>query len=219
MEEFLNSLKYDEKGLIPVIARETETREILMLAYANREALTLTIETAKAHYFSRSRNDLWFKGETSGNYQYISSIQIDCDGDALIYNVRQTNGACHTGSFSCFYREFKYGEGTKELSSAKQKPDVSSIGIELDTIYRTIKDRKENPVKGAYTTYLFESGLDKILKKVGEEASEVIIGSKNNSKPELIYESSDLLYHLMVLLVEQGVSLHEIQNELYKRKK
>lgn len=219
MEEFLSSLKFDDRGLIPIITRDVTSREILMLAYANIEAVRLTIETEKAHYFSRSRNSLWLKGETSGSYQYISSIQVDCDSDALIYNVTQTNGACHTGTYSCFYREYKLGHGTKELLSAKQKPESSDIGILMDELYAIIKDRKENPVEGAYTSYLFEKGIDKILKKVGEETAEVIIGAKNSSNSELIYESSDLLYHLMVLLVEKGATLSDIRNELFKRKK
>lgn len=219
MENFLSGLTYDEKGLIPVIAQDVATKEILMLAYADREAIRLTVETGRAHYFSRSRNQIWLKGETSENYQYLHSIQVDCDADALIYNVRQHNCACHTEAYSCFYRAFDFKDGLVEVPTSKVKPESSNIGIILDELHALIKHRKSNPLEGSYTNYLFTHGVDKILKKVGEETAEVIIGAKNNAAHELIYETADLLYHLLVLLAEKDIHLHDVYLELHKRKK
>jgi phosphoribosyl-ATP pyrophosphohydrolase/phosphoribosyl-AMP cyclohydrolase len=197
------NIKYDEKGLVPVIVQDDASSKVLMLAYMNEEALNLTIEKKVAYYFSRSRQKLWLKGETSGHYQYVKSFYYDCDNDTILLKVNQVGVACHTGSFSCFFNKVF---------------DESSKDNVLDGLYEIIMDRKINPVADSYTAYLFEKGIDKILKKVGEESSEVIIGAKN-SKEELIYESCDLIYHLLVLLVNEGVTLSDIYFELEKRMK
>ena len=196
------TLKFDDKGLIPVITQDSRTGEVLMLAYMNAESLRLTQETGKMHYFSRSRNKLWLKGETSGNYQFMESIREDCDGDSLLAVVMQTGVACHTGSFSCYYRE---------------GGEPSTAGI-LRRVYDIIADRKQNPKEGSYTNYLFDKGLDKILKKVGEETAEVIIAAKNRSTDETRYEIADLMYHLMVLMADCGLTWDEIYKELESRR-
>ncbi|TJX13890.1 bifunctional phosphoribosyl-AMP cyclohydrolase/phosphoribosyl-ATP diphosphatase HisIE [Tissierella creatinini] len=196
-------IKFDENGLVPVIAQDIGTGEVLMLAYMNEESLKLTIETGVAHYYSRSRKELWKKGGTSGNIQEVKGIYYDCDGDSILLKINQVGVACHTGNYSCFFNEIKGYKG---------------VGNTLNELYKTIMDRKLNPKEGSYTQYLFEKGLDKILKKVGEETAEVIIGAKNN-KEELIYETSDLIYHMIVLLVNEGVSLGEIMEELNNRMK
>ena len=219
MSEIVKNIKFDDKGLIPVIAQDYNTNEVLMMAYMNKEALEKSLETGKAHYFSRSRNKLWQKGETSGHYQYIKSIKIDCDNDALLIKVEQVEGACHTGHYSCFYREISEKEGLKETQEKvfdeKEVYDGSKV---LKEVYDVIVDRTINPKEGSYTNYLFEKGLDKILKKVGEEAAEVIIAAKNKDKGEIVYEISDLFYHLFVLMVERGVKLDDVYNELKKRR-
>lgn len=196
-------IKYDENGLVPAIAQDLGTGEVLMLAYMNEESLKLTIETGYAHYYSRSRKELWKKGETSGHLQEVKGIYYDCDGDSILLKINQVGVACHTGSYSCFSNPIK---------------EYESVNDTLNELYKVIMDRKLNPVEGSYTKYLFEEGVDKILKKVGEETSEVIIGAKN-SKEELIYEASDLIYHMIVLLVNQGISPGEILEELSKRRK
>jgi phosphoribosyl-ATP pyrophosphohydrolase/phosphoribosyl-AMP cyclohydrolase len=196
-------IKYDEKGLVPAIAQDIATGEVLMLAYMNREAVDLTLETGIAHYYSRSRKSLWKKGETSGNIQEVRGFYYDCDGDTILLKVKQTGVACHTGSHSCFFNQ------------------VIGAEVDMDTLtrlYGVIAERKANPKEGSYTNYLFKEGIDKILKKIGEESAEVIIGAKNN-REELIYESSDLIYHLMVLLVDQGVTLEDVYGELKGRMK
>ena len=197
------NIKYDEKGLVPAIVQDDASGKVLMLAYMNEEAVNLTIEKKLAYYFSRSRQKLWLKGETSGHYQHVKSFYYDCDNDTILLKVNQTGVACHTGSFSCFFNKV-FDESSEENT--------------LDKLYETIMDRKINPKDGSYTAYLFKEGIDKILKKIGEESSEVIIGAKN-SKEELIYESSDLIYHLMVLLVNEDVTLVDIYQELKKRMK
>ncbi|MEA3422440.1 MAG: bifunctional phosphoribosyl-AMP cyclohydrolase/phosphoribosyl-ATP diphosphatase HisIE [Bacillota bacterium] len=197
------NIKYDEKGLVPAIVQDDASGKVLMLAYMNEEAVNLTIEKKLAHYFSRSRQKLWLKGETSGHYQHVKSFHYDCDSDTILLKVKQIGVACHTGSFSCFFNEVF---------------DESSEGNILDNLYEIIMDRKINPKEDSYTTYLFKEGIDKILKKIGEESSEVIIGAKN-SKEELVYESSDLIYHLMVLLVNEDITLTDIYRELKKRMK
>ena len=196
-------VKFNQDGLVPVIAQNVGTGEVLMLAYMNEEALRLTKETGIAHYYSRSRQALWKKGETSGHIQEVKGIYYDCDGDAVLLKVNQIGAACHTGNYSCFFNEEK---GYKDLSNT------------LKDLYKVIIDRKKNPQEGSYTQYLFDKGIDKILKKIGEEAAEVIIGAKND-KQELIYEASDLIYHLMVLLVNEGVTPSEIMEELRGRMK
>lgn len=196
-------VKFNQDGLVPAIAQDVGTGEVLMLAYMNEEALRLTKETGIAHYYSRSRQALWKKGETSGHIQEVKGIYYDCDGDAVLLKVNQIGAACHTGNYSCFFNEEK---GYKDLSNT------------IKDLYKVIIDRKKNPQEGSYTQYLFDKGIDKILKKIGEEAAEVIIGAKND-KQELIYEASDLIYHLMVLLVNEGVTPAEIMEELRGRMK
>ncbi|NSW91044.1 MAG: bifunctional phosphoribosyl-AMP cyclohydrolase/phosphoribosyl-ATP diphosphatase HisIE [Firmicutes bacterium] len=224
--QFLDELKFDDKGLIPVIVQDYRTNEVLMLAYMNRESLEKSLHTGTAHYWSRSRNKLWQKGETSGHYQYIKSIDVDCDGDTLLLKVCQQGVACHTGYNSCFYRallkmktveEEINGVDGKISTKGNGKQDENGAEI-LEELYHVITDRKVHPKEGSYTNYLFEKGLDKILKKVGEEASEVIIAAKNKSLQELKYEISDLVYHTLVLMVEQGLKLDDIYRELKGRR-
>jgi phosphoribosyl-ATP pyrophosphohydrolase/phosphoribosyl-AMP cyclohydrolase len=194
-------LTYNQEGLIPAIAQDIATGKVLMLAYMNEEAVQLTLEKKIAHYFSRSRQKLWLKGESSGNIQEVKGFYYDCDNDTILLKVNQVGVACHTGSYSCFFNE------------VFDEPDMSRT---LDNLYEVILDRRVHPKEGSYTNYLFEKGIDKILKKVGEESAEVIIGAKN-TREELIYEASDLVYHLMVLLVNEGVTLGDLYGELTKR--
>jgi len=219
MEKLFDEIKFGQDGLVPVIVQDYTNNEVLMMAYMNREALEKSIETGVAHYWSRSRNKLWMKGETSGHVQYIKSVSIDCDGDTLLIKVEQKEAACHTGHYSCFYRELA-GDNLKENSGIVFDPDkvYNDKAQILQEVYNVIVDRTINPKEGSYTNYLFEKGLDKILKKVGEEAAEVIIAAKNKSKDEIRYEVADLLYHLLVLLVERGLELDEVYDELKSRR-
>lgn len=219
MQDIIKELKFDANGLIPVITQDYKTNEVLMLAYMNEEAFKKSVETGKVHYFSRSRNKLWLKGETSGHYQIIKSIKPDCDNDALLIKVEQVEAACHTGHYSCFYREVDK-DVVKETSDKvfDEKEVYGDKSKVLQEVYDVIVDRTINPKEGSYTNYLFEKGLDKILKKVGEETAEVIIASKNKDKGEIVYEISDLFYHLFVLMVERGVKLDDIYDELKKRR-
>lgn len=198
-------IKYDDKGLIPAIVQDYLSGKVLMMAYMNKESLALTLSTGYACYYSRSRQSLWKKGETSGNIQLIKEISIDCDGDCILLKIDQTGPACHTGKESCFFNNIKVFEENR------------SIGETLDSLYKVIDDRKKNRKDGSYTNYLFDEGIDKILKKVGEEAAEVIIGAKNNSKEELVYEICDLIYHLNVLIVNQDINYEEILRTLGNR--
>jgi phosphoribosyl-ATP pyrophosphohydrolase/phosphoribosyl-AMP cyclohydrolase len=200
----VTSVKFDENGLVPVILQDAATKQVLTLAYANEEALARTIDTKETWLFSRSRNELWNKGATSGNTQRVQSVQIDCDGDALIYEVIPNGPACHTGETSCFH---------ETLSGERSKTASDMIG-QLSAL---IKQREIDMPEGAYTTYLFEEGVDKICKKVGEEAAEVIIAAKNRDARELATESADLLYHLLVLLQEQKVDFTEVTGVLEER--
>ena len=199
----IEELKFDDKGLIPAVIIDYYTKEVLTLAYMNKESLKISIEEGKTCFYSRSRQKLWRKGETSGNYQHIQCIKSDCDNDALVVEVIKDGPACHTGSESCFMNEVYSKEDYKDFS--------------IDKLYELIRGRKINQTEGSYTTYLFKSGIDKILKKVGEECTEVIIGAKNDSKKETVYELSDLLYHSLVLMVEKGISINDIKNELAGR--
>jgi phosphoribosyl-AMP cyclohydrolase / phosphoribosyl-ATP pyrophosphohydrolase len=198
----IKSLKFDERGLIPAIVQDARTREVLTLAYMNTESLARTIETGQTWFWSRSRNELWHKGETSGNTQRVVSLASDCDNDAIVVLVEPAGPACHTGATSCF--------------------DVApheDLGLLLAQLYELIESRERDRPEGSYTTYLFDHGLDKILKKVGEESAETIIAAKNEERSRLTSEVADLVYHLLVLLVARGVSLDEVREELAKRRK
>ena len=198
----LNELKFDEKGLIPAVVQDYYSKKVLTVAYMNRESLQISIEEGKTCFFSRSRQKLWRKGETSGNFQHIVSITADCDLDALAVEVIKDGPACHLGTDSCFENAVWVNPEYKPFS--------------LDALYELIKGRKDCPKQGSYTTYLFEKGLDKILKKVGEECTEVIIGAKNG-KEEAVFEIADLTYHVMVLMAQQGITLADVLDELAKR--
>lgn len=206
-------LKFNEEGLIPTIVQDINTHDVLMLAYMNEESLKKTIETGFAHYWSRSRKKLWKKGETSGNTQKVEEIYYDCDKDSLLLKVEQKGDACHTGNRTCFFKTLDLDNNIKTDFQISSKD--ASILYEL---YGVIEDRRKNPIEGSYTNYLFSEGIDKILKKVGEEATEVVIASKNDSKEEVIYEVSDLIYHLTVLLVNQDITLDDIFEELKTRR-
>lgn len=209
-------LKYNREGLIPAIIEDQEGR-VLMLAYMNQESLEKTLETGLTWFYSRSRKKLWQKGETSGNVQHVISIAADCDYDALLIKVKQEGlGACHEGYKSCFHNQVVKDSDCISAKPVFDPKAVYSVQV-LQQIYDIITDRQNNPKEGSYTNYLFHEGIDKILKKVGEEAAEVIIAAKNPEEYELIYEVSDLLYHLLVLLVEKGIKLDEIWQELNAR--
>lgn len=197
------NLKFDEKGLIPAIVTDTETKQVLTLAYMNRESLEISMREGRTCFYSRSRQELWRKGETSGNVQRIVSITADCDGDALLVEVRKDGPACHTGAESCFFQPVFKGEEAE--------------GFTYETLMELLRGRKDSPKEGSYTTYLFEKGLDKILKKIGEETTEVIIAAKDEDRENTIYELADLAYHAMVLMVEAGIPLDALRRELASR--
>lgn len=199
----IDELKFDANGLIPAIVQDAKTREVLTLAYMNRESLKISMEKELTCFWSRSRKELWLKGETSGNYQHIVSITADCDRDALVVLVEPDGPACHKGTTSCFVDAVYESENRHAFS--------------LESLMKLIEGRKTEKKEGSYTTYLFEKGLDKILKKVGEECTEVIIAGKAQDKAETIYEISDLTYHVMVLMIEAGISLGDIHDELASR--
>ena len=199
----IEELKFDEKGLIPAIVVDAVTKQVLTLAYMNRESLQISMEKELTCFWSRSRQELWLKGETSGNYQHIVSITADCDKDALVVTVEPEGPACHLGTHSCFANPVFHSENRQEFS--------------LEGLYQMLVGRNETRPEGSYTTYLFEKGLDKILKKVGEESTEVIIAAKAEDRAETVYEIADLAYHLMVLMVNQGISLEDIHKELASR--
>ena len=200
------SLKKNSDGMVPVVVQDYRTDQVLMLAYMNKEAYEKTLSTGKMTYFSRSRNQLWLKGETSSHFQYVKALYADCDLDTILAKVKQVGAACHTGSYSCFFNEI-----AKKDYSEKNPQKV------LDSVYEVIKDRKEHPREGSYTNYLYEKGIDKILKKVGEEATEMVIAAKNPNDNEVIYEMSDFLYHMMVLMAVKNVSWEDITDELSRR--
>ncbi|QDS37451.1 bifunctional phosphoribosyl-AMP cyclohydrolase/phosphoribosyl-ATP diphosphatase HisIE [Brevibacillus brevis] len=206
----VEKLRFDEKGLLPVIVQDTGSKTVLTLAYMNEESLQKSLETKETWFWSRSRQQLWHKGETSGHTQRIVSMRYDCDGDALVVMVEPNGAACHTGAYSCFSQEV--------LTDTDDEPvQVDRFAI-LGELEELIAAREAERPEGSYTTYLFEKGVDKILKKVGEEAAEVIIAAKNRSGEELRYEASDLIFHLMVLLREQKLPLDEVLKELQKRR-
>lgn len=199
----IEDLKFDEKGLIPAVVQDYYTKKVLTVAYMNKESLKITMEKNLTCFYSRSRQKLWLKGETSGNYQHVVSITADCDNDALVVEVKKDGPACHLGTDSCFNNEVYHNENEKSFS--------------FDMLYELIQGRKIEKKEGSYTTYLFEKGLDKILKKVGEECTEVIVAAKGGSKEETIFELSDLAYHALVLMVEYGITLNDVKDELAKR--
>ena len=199
----IKSIKFDKNGLIPAVIVDSVTKKVLTVAYMNEESLKISIEKELTCFYSRSREELWLKGETSGNYQHIVSITADCDNDALVVVVEPDGPACHKGEFSCFHNPVFQSEGRREFS--------------YEGLMKLIEGRKTEKKEGSYTTYLFEKGIDKILKKVGEESTEVIIAAKADDKNETIYEIADLAYHVMVLMIEMGISLEDIHKELASR--
>lgn len=199
----IKDLKFDEKGLIPAIVVDVVTKEVLTLAYMNEESLKITMDEKKTCFYSRSRQTLWRKGETSGNFQHVVSITADCDKDALVVKVEKDGPACHTGEESCFFNPLFINEEKNEFS--------------LKGLYELLLQRNAERPQGSYTTYLFEKGLDKILKKVGEESTEVIIAGKAEDKKETVYEIADLAYHVMVLMVQMGITVEDVQKELASR--
>ncbi|MFU0801443.1 MAG: bifunctional phosphoribosyl-AMP cyclohydrolase/phosphoribosyl-ATP diphosphatase HisIE [Xylanivirga thermophila] len=205
----LCNIKFNEKGFLPAIIQDIGTNNVLMLAYMNKESLDNTIQTGKTWFWSRSRQKLWMKGETSGHVQHVKEIYLDCDSDTLLIKVKQAGAACHTGNTSCFY-QLVYNES--------QQVNLNNNIFILGELYNIIINRKNNPKEGSYTNYLFDKGIDKILKKVGEESAEVIIAAKGGRKNEIIYEISDLVYHLLVLMVDKGIKLDDISRQLKKRR-
>lgn len=201
-----DDLKKGSDGLIPVVVQDYKTLEVLMVAYMNQEAYEKTLRDGRMSYYSRSRQELWIKGETSGHFQYVQSLSIDCDNDTILAKVRQIGAACHTGNRSCFYREMV----------KKDYADTNPMKV-FENVYNVIMDRKLHPKEGSYTNYLFDKGIDKILKKVGEEATEIVIAAKNPNPEEIKYEISDFLYHVMVLMAERGVTWEDITRELANR--
>lgn len=199
----IDELKFDENGLIPAIVVDAHSNRVLTLAYMSRESLEISIQKELTCFYSRSRKELWLKGETSGNYQHIVSITADCDNDALTVVVEKDGPACHKGTDSCF---------TKPVFQSENRTEFS-----MDGLYSLLEGRKENMPEGSYTTYLFQKGMDKILKKVGEESTEVIIAGKDNDKKETVYEIADLAYHVMVMMVEMGISVDDVRRELASR--
>ena len=199
----LSELKFDERGLIPAVVQDFYSGQVLTVAYMNRESLAITLEEKRTCFWSRSRGELWRKGETSGNVQHVVSVTADCDGDALVVRVIKDGPACHTGEESCFFHELF------------RDPDVPELA--LDALYGLLRERNELRPEKSYTTYLFEKGKEKILKKVGEECTEVIIGAMKDSREETVYEISDLCYHVLVLMVDMGITPEEIRRELASR--
>lgn len=209
---FESSMSFDEfklnsDGLIPCVTQHYKTGEVLMVAYMNKESYEKTIRTGRMTYWSRSRNELWTKGDTSGHYQFVKSLTIDCDKDTILAKVSQIGAACHTGSRTCFFTDLV----------RKEYNDTNPLKV-FEEVYNTIRDRKEDPSEGSYTNYLFDKGIDKILKKVGEGATEIVIAAMNPDSEDIKYEISDFLYHLMVLMVERGISWKDITEELADRR-
>ena len=210
MKTTIDNVKFDERGLIPVVVQDAQTSCVLMLAYMNEESLKRTLDTGETWFWSRSRMQLWHNGATSGNTQRVVDVILDCDGDALVVRVEPAGPACHTGQTSCFHNVLETASGPP--------PSDRDLGEVLSALYALITTRKSERPQGSYTAYLFDQGLDKILKKVGEESSETIIAAKNDDRDALTKESCDLLYHLLVLLVERGVTLADLRNELNQRR-
>lgn len=209
--EFINELKFNAHGLIPAVVQNIETKEVLMVAYMNADTLKQTLETGRATFWSRSRKEVWVKGATSGNYMYVKEVRVDCDADCLVLLVNPAGPACHTGNRSCFFRKVEDGKLVKD-----DVPPARNDIFEREQA--VVIDRKKNPEDGSYTNYLFDKGEDKILKKVGEEAAEVVIAGKNRDKGEISYEVSDLIYHLTVMLVDNDMTWDDIYKEMERRR-
>lgn len=212
MNEFIKEIHFDEKGLIPAVAFDVTSNEVVMLAYMNRESVEKTLATGYCTYYSRSRQKLWQKGESSGHFQRLKAMKLDCDGDTLLLEIEQIGAACHTGSFSCFFRQLQDGAWVAAAAD-------TGIGRGMALEYAIVKERAEHPVEGSYTNYLLREGVDKICKKIGEESTECVIAAKNRSREELTYEAADLLYHLTVLLYEQGLNWDDIGKAMLNRQK
>lgn len=204
----MKEVQFDQKGLIPAVIQDDDTDQVLMVAYMNEETLKETVETGRTVFYSRSRQERWRKGDTSGNIQTVVSIRLDCDGDCLLIRVKQTGSACHTGNKSCFYRRLEEGEWQER---------EQEINI-LSELYQVVLDRMNQPQPGSYTNYLLDAGIDKIAKKVGEECVETILAAKNHEKQEIAAETADLFYHLTVLLAEQGITYQDVFQELRERR-
>jgi phosphoribosyl-ATP pyrophosphohydrolase/phosphoribosyl-AMP cyclohydrolase len=217
--------KFNQLGLMPAVVQDYQTKDVLMVAYVNEESLNLSLEKGETVFYSRSRQELWHKGETSGNTQEIKEIYYDCDQDTILFMVDPAGPACHTGKNSCFYRKIAEETEAKAAKMMEMQQEAQKIEAEfeaekvVDSLYQLILSRKEEMPEGSYTTYLFEEGIDKILKKVGEESAEVIIASKNDPDQELVYETADLVYHMLVLLAARGIEPDQIREELKKRHK
>jgi phosphoribosyl-ATP pyrophosphohydrolase/phosphoribosyl-AMP cyclohydrolase len=205
----VEEIKFDERGLVPAIVQDACARKVLMLAYMNEESLRRTLSTGETWFYSRSRAKLWHKGETSGNRQRVVSVEVDCDGDSLLISVEPLGPACHTNEFSCFHNQ---------LEGVEAEEALHGLGRALEELYSTVESRRRERPQGSYTAYLFEQGLDKILKKVGEESAETIIAAKNEDPDALTMEVADLLYHLVVLFVERGITLDRVCRELARRR-
>jgi phosphoribosyl-AMP cyclohydrolase / phosphoribosyl-ATP pyrophosphohydrolase len=210
MKTTIDDVKFDKRGLVPVVVQDARTRDVLMLAYMNWQSLNRTLETRETWFWSRSRAELWHKGATSGNTQRVVDVVLDCDGDTLVVRVEPAGPACHTGQTSCFHNAIQTENESKEHDE--------DLGEVFGRLYGLIEKRKRERPQGSYTTYLFDQGLDKILKKIGEESSETIIAAKNEDREALAKESCDLLYHLLVMLVDRGVSLDALRDELVRRR-
>ncbi len=213
IQSVLGGIKFNENGLVPAVIQEVETGEILMVAYMNRESLIRSLQTGRTWFYSRSRQRLWLKGETSGNLQYIREVRVDCDRDALLFKVEQLGAACHEGYRSCFFRCLGEPLQEKELQKGSRPAEI------VDELFAVIKERQQSLPEGSYTAKLFRKGIDKITKKLGEEAVEVVIAGKNRDRAELVEETADLLYHLLVLLAESNVSPDEVWLKLAERRR
>ena len=210
MKTTIGDVKYDQQGLVPAVVQDAQTHRVLMLAYMNEESLRQTLKTNETWFWSRSRGELWHKGATSGNTQRVVDVVLDCDGDSIVVRVEPAGPACHTGATSCFHNVIQDGGGSHDNNR-----DLAAV---LSELYALVENRKRERPQGSYTSYLFDQGLDKILKKVGEESSETIIAAKNEDRNALTKESCDLIYHLIVLLVERGVALDDVRDELVRRR-
>ena len=213
----ISKVNFNAEGLVPAVVQEVDNNQVLMLAYMNEESLQKTLESGYTWFFSRSRNKLWNKGETSGNRQKVQEIFYDCDGDTLLVRVHQTGVACHTGTYTCFSGR-RLGISNKEVAIVDDKKPATSLTRVLNDLYNVIQDRKLHPIEGSYTNYLLRHGQDKILKKLGEEAVETIIASKNNDKKEILYEMGDLWYHCLVALAYHNISPEDLLGELLTRR-